>query len=72
MDTAVFWIEYIARNQGKVYMKPPTVDLPFYEYFLLDVFFVITLILILILYTLKKILSLTISVWKHTQKKKMD
>ncbi|CAH0625488.1 unnamed protein product [Chrysodeixis includens] len=72
MDTAVFWIEYVARNQGKVYMKPPTVDLPFYEYFLLDVISVVALLIIVTIFIVKKVLSITLSIWKATQKKKND
>ncbi|KAJ8719641.1 hypothetical protein PYW08_011816 [Mythimna loreyi] len=31
MDTAVFWIEYVARHKGAVNLKPPTVGMPLYH-----------------------------------------
>ncbi|XP_076274446.1 UDP-glycosyltransferase UGT5-like [Rhynchophorus ferrugineus] len=37
MDTAIYWIEHVARNKGGNHMRSTAIDLPFYQYFLLDV-----------------------------------
>ncbi|KAL1509691.1 hypothetical protein ABEB36_004393 [Hypothenemus hampei] len=36
LQTAVYWIEYIAKNTGQ-YLRSPAINMPFYQYFLLDV-----------------------------------
>ncbi|KAJ8681570.1 hypothetical protein QAD02_017362 [Eretmocerus hayati] len=48
MDTAAFWVEYIARH-GKDALRAPIVDLPWWQASLLDVYgFIVAVILILI------------------------
>ncbi|KAM9836832.1 UDP glucuronosyltransferase 5 family, polypeptide G1 isoform 2-T2 [Aulostomus maculatus] len=37
MDTAIFWIEYIIRNQGAPHLRSQALSLPWYSYFCLDV-----------------------------------
>ncbi|XP_030745756.1 UDP-glucuronosyltransferase 2B13-like [Sitophilus oryzae] len=37
MDTAVYWIEHVARHKGADHMRSPAINLPFYQYFLIDV-----------------------------------
>ena len=34
---AVWWIEYVMRNRGAQFLKPPSLELPWYQYHLLDV-----------------------------------
>ncbi|XP_067435584.1 UDP glucuronosyltransferase 5 family, polypeptide G1 [Thunnus thynnus] len=41
MDTAIFWIEYVIRNQGAAHLRSAAFSLPWYSYFCLDVFFLI-------------------------------
>lgn len=41
MDTAVFWVEYVAKHQGRVHLRPPTVELNIIEYLMLDVIFIL-------------------------------
>lgn len=37
MDTAIFWIEYVIRNQGAAHLHSAAFSLPWYSYFCLDV-----------------------------------
>lgn len=37
LETAIYWTEYVIRNKGAHFLKPASVDLPFYQYLLLDV-----------------------------------
>ncbi|KAF9422945.1 hypothetical protein HW555_001488 [Spodoptera exigua] len=75
MDTAIFWIEYVARNKGAVNLKPPTVDMPLYQYLMIDVAFIIASSVAIIFYILVKISSLVLKILfgKHKLKwKKID
>lgn len=37
LDTAIYWVEYVARHKGAHFMKTGAVGMPFYQYYLLDV-----------------------------------
>ncbi|VEN44779.1 unnamed protein product [Callosobruchus maculatus] len=55
MDEAIFWIEYVIRNQGAYHLRSSAVHLKWYQKYLIDVFlFVLGAlgILVLILYKL--------------------
>lgn len=44
LETAIYW-EYVARHKGAHFMKTAAVNMPFYQYYLLDVIaFIITII----------------------------
>lgn len=58
MDTAIFWIEYIARN-GRNILKSPAVDLHWIQNQLLDVYAFLLISLMLTIYLIK-IMSRTI------------
>nr|QPA18389.1 UDP-gluconosyltransferase [Trialeurodes vaporariorum] len=59
MDTATYWVEYVIRNKGAKHLRTSAVDLPFYQYLLLDVvIFIISCVstaTYLIYYALKRI-----------------
>ncbi|KAM7366066.1 hypothetical protein PAMP_015534 [Pampus punctatissimus] len=42
LDTAIFWIEYVIRNQGAAHLRSAAFSLPWYSYFCLDVVVLIT------------------------------
>lgn len=46
MDTMIFWMEYVIRNKGAPFLRSPALDLSFFQYYMLDVLFVIFLILL--------------------------
>ncbi|XP_072384379.1 uncharacterized protein [Diabrotica undecimpunctata] len=52
LDTAIYWVEYVIRHKGAPHMKTAAVDMPFYQYYLLDVFFMLFLIFFGFLYLL--------------------
>lgn len=37
LDTAVYWTEYVIRHKGAPHLRTAAVDMPWYEYLLLDV-----------------------------------
>lgn len=51
MDTAVYWTEYVIRHKGAAHLKPVTVDMPWYQYLLLD----IIALYALVFYTVMKV-----------------
>lgn len=38
LETATYWVEYVARHKGAAFMKSPAQDLCFFSYHLLDVY----------------------------------
>jgi glucuronosyltransferase len=44
MDTAIFWTEYVIRHKGAPHLRSAAVDLPWYQYLLLDIQIVLILI----------------------------
>uniref|UniRef100_A0A2A4JYW3 UDP-glucuronosyltransferase n=1 Tax=Heliothis virescens TaxID=7102 RepID=A0A2A4JYW3_HELVI len=58
METAIFWIEYVARNKEAVNLKPPTLDMPLYQYLMIDVLLVMALATLVIGYIIVKLISL--------------
>lgn len=61
LDRVVWWIEYVIRHKGTPYFRPAVVDMPWYEYFLLDVIafllVIITSAILLIYATAKYIIG---------------
>ncbi|XP_044734058.1 UDP-glycosyltransferase UGT5-like [Chrysoperla carnea] len=47
METAVYWIEYVIRHKGAPHLRPYSVNLTWYQYYMYDVMF-ISIILVLI------------------------
>jgi glucuronosyltransferase len=41
LDRAVYWTEYVIKHKGASHLRPAAVDLPWYQYLLLDVLFVL-------------------------------
>ncbi|KAJ8948060.1 hypothetical protein NQ314_008486, partial [Rhamnusium bicolor] len=37
LEKAVWWTEYVIRNKGAKHLKNPAVDIPLYQYYLIDV-----------------------------------
>ncbi|XP_063921312.1 UDP-glycosyltransferase UGT5-like [Zophobas morio] len=37
METAIYWIEYVIRHKGAPHLRVAALDLPWYQYYLLDV-----------------------------------
>lgn len=37
LETAIYWVEYVARHKGAPFMRSAAVGMPLYKYLLLDV-----------------------------------
>ncbi|KAK4873156.1 hypothetical protein RN001_015185 [Aquatica leii] len=57
LDRAVFWTEYVIRHKGASHLKCPMINIPFYQYYLLDVIAVVVCASMLALYVLRKTVS---------------
>lgn len=51
METAVYWIEYVIRHKGAPHLRPYSVNLTWYQYYMYDIMF-ISIILVLIVLSL--------------------
>ncbi|XP_044749803.1 UDP-glycosyltransferase UGT5-like [Coccinella septempunctata] len=60
LDKAIWWIEYVIRHKGARHLRSPSLDIPWYQYFLLDVIAFIALVLSISMYILIKVIKLTI------------
>lgn len=50
IDTAVYWTEYVIRHRGAPHLRVAGLDLPWYKYYLLDVYLTLLVILWLSIY----------------------
>ncbi|XP_018561529.1 UDP-glucuronosyltransferase 2B15-like [Anoplophora glabripennis] len=57
LEKAVWWTEYVIRNKGAKHLRNPVADIPFYQYYLLDI--VAFLLGIIILSVTVTIIALT-------------
>ncbi|KAK4872336.1 hypothetical protein RN001_014365 [Aquatica leii] len=76
LDRAVWWIEYVIRHKGAAHLKSPALDVPWYQYFLLDVIGVLltafSLMGFLLLYVVRKfveMIKLTVGESKKSKQK---
>ncbi|GBP49194.1 UDP-glucuronosyltransferase 1-3 [Eumeta japonica] len=37
MDTAIYWVEYVAKHEAVLQLRPASISVPFYQYILIDV-----------------------------------
>lgn len=59
-DVAAFWVEYVLRHNGTRHLQSVAKDMPFYQYYLLDVW----LFLLLLLYSMIHI-GVKTTCWIH-------
>lgn len=75
MDTAIYWIEYVAKYKGAPFMRPSVTDMPFYQYLLLDVIGFLLLIVIVCFYVfiiIFRLIKLFLNrIFKKTESKKL-
>nr|XP_023019250.1 UDP-glucuronosyltransferase 2B2-like [Leptinotarsa decemlineata] len=58
VEKAVWWIEYVIRHKGARILRSPSADMPFAEYFMLDVIGFILLCICLSFYAVEKVFAL--------------
>ncbi|KAJ8930795.1 hypothetical protein NQ314_016372 [Rhamnusium bicolor] len=61
LEKAVWWTEYVLRHRGTDHFRDPSVDLPLYQYYLLDVICFVLTALLFTIYILYKTITL---LWK--------
>ncbi|VEN52507.1 unnamed protein product [Callosobruchus maculatus] len=51
VEKVIWWTEYVIRHKGAKHLRNPSLDVPFYQYFMLDIiaFWTVTFILLLLL-----------------------
>ncbi|KAK5640042.1 hypothetical protein RI129_010853 [Pyrocoelia pectoralis] len=55
LERAVWWSEYVIRHKGAKHLRSPLLDIPWYQYLLLDVLAVLLVILAIFLFILYKV-----------------
>lgn len=63
LERAVWWTEYVIRNKGAPYFKNRAVDMPWTQYFLLDVFFFLLSVMLVVIYISRMLVKFLISVF---------
>ncbi|KAF2892700.1 hypothetical protein ILUMI_13472 [Ignelater luminosus] len=73
LEKAVWWSEYVIRHKGARHLRSPAIDLPIYQYFLLDVIGFLLAVVIVSIIIVYKIVKLSIrfvkSFFKITKQK---
>lgn len=74
LDLAMFWIEYVIRNNGADYIKNPALRLSWIESNMLDVFGFVILVDLMIIYIFIKMVKFLLGMGKKsvTEKKKRN
>nr|CAD7201414.1 unnamed protein product [Timema douglasi] len=68
LQRAIFWTEYVLRNNGAHHLRSSSADMPLYQYLLLDVIAVLATGVILVLLLLYKLLSAVFGLVKGNNK----
>ncbi|CAH0388801.1 unnamed protein product [Bemisia tabaci] len=55
LDTAIYWIEYVLRHKGAKQLRVASLDLAWYQYYLLDIYFAIAAAFFAVYYALARI-----------------
>ncbi|KAL3271591.1 hypothetical protein HHI36_022066 [Cryptolaemus montrouzieri] len=64
LEKAVWWIEYVIRHKGAQHLRSPAMDIPWYQYLLLDVFAIVFPFVFVMLYLKYKIMNIVICTLK--------
>lgn len=54
LQTAIYWIEYVLRHEGAYHLRSPARNMPWYQYHNYDVYLLLHLIVLAVVYTLYK------------------
>ncbi|KAF5302526.1 hypothetical protein FQR65_LT00898 [Abscondita terminalis] len=61
LEKAVWWTEYVIRHNGTKHLRSPVLDIPFYQYYLLDVIAVILGVVFVLIFSLRYIVMLLLT-----------
>ncbi|CAH0559279.1 unnamed protein product [Brassicogethes aeneus] len=70
LERAIWWIEYVIRHKGASHLRSPSMDLPWYQYLMLDVLSVIFLALAILIFLIAVSVKLFIHLGRKMLKKK--
>ncbi|KAF2886869.1 hypothetical protein ILUMI_19304, partial [Ignelater luminosus] len=65
LERAVWWTEYVIRHKGAKHLRSPALDIPAYQYYLLDVIGFILAVILIVVYVLIKLVKLAIKFIKY-------
>lgn len=68
LEKAVWWTEYVIRHKGARHLRSPAIDMPWYQYLLLDVIGFVVGVLIIAVFIIYKTIRFLLSIFL-TQKK---
>ncbi|KAK9878090.1 hypothetical protein WA026_020732 [Henosepilachna vigintioctopunctata] len=64
LTRAVWWIEYVIRHKGAKHLRSPSMDIPWYQYLLLDVIAIVGLVLLLLITIIYVLIKMSIRLIK--------
>ncbi|CAG9762821.1 unnamed protein product [Ceutorhynchus assimilis] len=64
MDTAIYWVEHIARHKGGQHMRSKAIDMPFYQVYLLDVIGFLVCTALCVMFAIYKTVKLILGLGK--------
>ncbi|KAF2901095.1 hypothetical protein ILUMI_05090 [Ignelater luminosus] len=65
LERAVWWTEYVIRHKGAKHLRSPALDIPAYQYFLLDVIGFVLVVTVIVIYVLIKLIKLILRFIKY-------
>lgn len=69
VSKAIWWIEYIIRHKGAKHLRSPAVDMPWYQYHMLDVIGFILIVAVLFTLTMVTFIIKLKSLLTHAKQK---
>lgn len=63
LEKAIYWTEYVLRHRGAAHMQSPAKDLNVFQYYLLDVLFVLFVSALCFYYTMKFVFKLLLTLF---------
>lgn len=60
LERAIWWTEYVIRHKGAKHLRSPAIDLPLYQYLLLDIIAFLLAVLVICTYILFKLLKVVL------------
>lgn len=55
LERVVWWTEYVIRHKGAPFFKSPALDMPWYQYYLIDVVGLFVAVALVVLYSICKL-----------------
>ncbi|KAK5640040.1 hypothetical protein RI129_010851 [Pyrocoelia pectoralis] len=69
LERAIWWIEYVIRHKGAKHLRSPLIDIPWYQYLLLDVIAVLLSCLMILCFVIYKALRTVFAAMRIPAKK---